>query len=45
MADTNRNQGEAIGLLEVFGTFFKVIKHEGVVEGGTGALHTKESSD
>ena len=29
----------------VFGTFFKVIKHEGVVEGGTGALHTKESSD
>ena len=29
----------------VFGTIFKVIKHEGVVEGGTGAKSTTESSD
>lgn len=29
----------------VFGTFFKVIKHEGVVEGGTGAMNTTESDD
>lgn len=29
----------------VWGTIFKVINHEGVVEGGTGAMNTTESSD
>ena len=40
-----KKYGLGMDLRCFFGTFVSVLRHDGVVEGGTGSLHNKENSD